>query len=176
MYRRILDPLLTISFSSFSNAWYWVLTGLIWSATCHRTLGVPFDAMVAAHNQGGQSAKDVEDLAHIYVRRNVGLFRKSGVWITAFVCFILAVVATFGFVYTYEMAQGLFALMFPLTIVHALGVRLAFRIERENIRGAELRDVLSKRRFWNQVIGLFSIFVASILTVLSLSRSMVLFY
>ena len=157
MYRRILDPLLTISFSSFSNAWYWVLTGLIWSATCHRTLGVPFDAMVAAHNSGGQPAKDVEDLALIYVRRNV-------------------VLATFGFVYTYEMAQGLFALMFPLTIVHALSVRLAFRIEREKIRGAELRDVLSKRRFWNQVIGLFSIFVASILTVLSLSRSMVLFY
>ena len=132
--------------------------------------------MVTAHNQGGQSAKDVEDLAHIYVRRNVGLFRKSGVWITAFVCFILAVVATFGFVYGYELALAAFALLFPLSIVNTMGILLAFRIERDGLTGEALRKALTRRRFWNQVIGLVSIFVASILTVFALSRNVVLFY
>ncbi len=170
-----LDLLLTISFASFSSVWYWILTGLTWSITCHRTLGVPYDALVAAHQEGGQAAKDAEEMAHIYVRRVVPMFRKSGPYILAVVCFFLAVLATFGFYYRYELARAAFALLFPLSIVNALGIRLAMRIEREAMTGAQLRAALTKRRFWNQVIGLCAIFAASIMTIFTLSRYMAAF-
>lgn len=152
------------------------MTGLVWSVTCHRTLGVPFDALVAAHQKGGDAARDAEEMALIYVRRVVPMFRKAGPFVLAFVCFFLAVLATFGFYYGYEMARAAFVLLFPLSIVNLMGVLLAFRIERDGIVGETLRSLLTRRRFWNQVIGLVSIFAASVLTVLALSRNVVLFY
>jgi len=165
-----LDLLLSISFSSFSSVWYWILTGLAWSLTCHRTLGVPYDALVAAHQHGGEAARDAEEMARIYARRVVPMFRASGVYILAVVCFFLAVLATFGFYYQYELAQAAFALLCPLAIVNATGIMLAFRVERQEFDGVALRKALTRRRFWNQVIGLTSIFLASVLTIVSLSR------
>jgi len=171
-----LDLLLSISFSSFSSVWYWILTGLVWSVTCHRTLGVPYDALVAAHHKGGQAAVDAEELAHIYVRRVVPMFKKSGSLILALVCFVLAVVATFGFIYGYELSLAAFVLLCPLAIVNAMGVLLAVRIEREGLDGEALRKALTRRRFWNQVIGLVSIFAASVMTIFALARNVALFY
>lgn len=171
-----MDLLLSISFASFSSVWYWILTGLTWSMTCHRTLGVPYDALVAAHHKGGQAARDAEELAQIYVRRVVPVVKSSGIFILAIVCFFLAVLATFGFYYGYELARAAFALLFPLTIVHLMTFRLAIRVQDEGLTGEDLRDALTRRRFWNQVIGLFSIFVASIMTIFALSRNVILFY
>jgi len=121
-------------------------------------------------------AADAEEMALIYVRRVVPLFRSTGPYILAVASFGLAVVATFGFVYRYELALAAFALLFPLSIVNTMGILLAFRIERDGLTGEALRKALTRRRFWNQVIGLVSIFVASILTVFALSRNVVLFY
>ncbi len=172
----MLDLPLSISFASFTSVWYWILTGLAWSTTCHRTLGVPHDALVAAHQKGGQAARDAEEMAQIYVRRVVPLFRVGGAYILAFASFLLAVVATFGFYYNYELARAAFVLIGPLSIVSAMGIRLAFRVEREGLSGVALRRALTRRRFWNQVIGLLSIFAASVLTVITLSRNVMLFY
>lgn len=165
-----MDPLLAISFDSFTNVWYWILTGITWSVTCHKTLGVPFDSLVRAHQKGGAFATEAEDLALLNISRIIHVFRRSGVGIIGVTTFFLAVLATFGFYYRYELAQAAFALIAPLTVVHGMGVVLAFRIEREVIRGAELRSALTRRRFWNQVIGLFSIFCAAILTFATLAR------
>ena len=148
----------------------------MWSIVCHRTLGVPYDALIAAHQKGGQAAADAEEMALIYVRRVVPVFRSAGTYIVGFLCFVIAVLVTFGFYYDYEFARAAFALTFPLIVVSALGIRLAFRIDREGIRGEELRSVLTRRRFWNQVIGLCSIFFAAILTIVTLARYLVLNY
>ncbi len=171
-----MDLLLSISFSSFSSIWYWILTGLAWSLTCHRTLGVPYDALVAAHQHGGWAARDAEEMAHIYARRVVPMFRSSGVYVLAVVCFCLAVLCTFGFYYGYELAQAAFALLLPLTIVNAMGILLAFKVERRELEGEALRRALTRRRFWNQVIGLVSIFLASVMTIVSMARNVALFY
>lgn len=165
-----MDPLLAISFDSFTNIWYWILTGIAWSVTCHNTLGVPYDSLVRAHQKGARFATEAEELALLNVARVTYVFRRASVGIIVVTTFLLAVLATFGFFYNYELAQAAFALLAPLCVVHGAGVALAFRIEREVIRGSELRRALTKRRFWNQVIGLFSIFCAAFLTLLSLVR------
>ena len=152
------------------------MTGLVWSMTCHRTLGVPFDALVSAHQKGGQEARDAAEMAHIYVRRVLPMFKRSGTFILTFVCFLLTILATFGFYYRYELAQAMFVLLFPLTIVNGFGIRLAYRIESEGITGEALRSALTRRRFWNQVIGLVSIFAAAVMTIFALARNVAIFY
>jgi len=67
-------------------------------------------------------AADAEEMALIYVRRVVPLFRSTGPYILAVASFGLAVVATFGFVYGYELALAAFALLFPLSIVNTMGI------------------------------------------------------
>lgn len=136
---------------------------------------MPFDMLVKAHQKGGDYAADAEQLAMIHVRRITHVFRRHSALIVAFACFVLAILATFAYL-GYEMALAAFALAFPLMIVSAAEVLLAFRIDREGLGGEELRSSVTRRRFWNQVIGLFSIFIASLLMIMSLMRTMVLFY
>jgi len=131
---------------------------------------------VSAHHKGGQEARDAEEQAQIFVRRVVPMFRKSGTFILLFVCFFLTILGTFGFLYGYELARAAFVLLCPLAIVNGLGVRLAFRIEREGLLGDDLRRALTGRRFWNQVIGLVSIFAAAVMTVFALARNVAVFY
>lgn len=171
-----MDPLLAISFKSFSSVWYWIMTGIAWSMTCHWTLGVPYDSLVRAHSGGGDAAREAETLAELNIRRTVALFEKGAAIVVAIIAFLLAVCATFGFAYGYELAQALFMLVLPLTLVQALNVRLAFRIYRANPTGAEVRAALVRRRFWNQVIGLTSIVFAAMLAFLQFAPDVVLWF
>lgn len=171
-----MDPLLAIKVDSFSSIWYWIMTGIAWSMTCHFTIGVPYDSLVRAHSKGGKHAEETELLAKLQVRRITGALEGAVSFIVAVVAFFLAILATFGFGYGYEIAQATFLLLAPLVLVHGLGIRLAFRIARDQVEGPALRKALVRRRFWNQVIGLSSIFVASMMAFLSFARHMVLWY
>ena len=71
--------------------------------------------------------------------------------------FVLAVIGTFGFYYSYELAAASFVLIVPLIFAQVLNIRLAYRLEREGMFGAPLRRALLRRRFWNQVLGMLSI-------------------
>jgi len=167
---------MAISVKSFSSIWYWIFTGIAWSMTCHYTLGVPHDMLVRAHAKGGKYAEDAEALAALHTRRLTELFGKGGTFVVAAVAFLLAMVATFGFFYGYELAQAAFMLLAPLTIVQIYMVRLAFRVSEQGLVGADLRKALSRRRFWNQVIGLISIFLSSILAFLSFVKDLAFWY
>lgn len=173
-----MDPLLAISFASFSNIWFWVILSVSWSVTCHITLGVPYDLLTRAERQGGAAAQDVEALALVHGRRLRGYFagptsRMVGVMLLTF---FLAVLGTFGFYYTYEFAAALFVLLAPLILVQILAIRLAFRMERDGLEGAELRAALLRRRFWNQVIGLISIVAVAMVAFLTFARSLAIWY
>ena len=171
-----MDPLLAISFESFSSVWYWIMTGIAWSMTCHFTLGVPYDALVRAHQRGGVAAEQAEQLAKLQVARITAALGSFGPLLAAVIGFVLAIVATLGFAYDLELAQAAFMLAAPLILVQALQVRLAFRIAEENVEGANLRALLVRRRFWNQVIGLSAIALAAAAAFLSFTRHVVIWY
>ena len=133
---------MAISVKSFSSIWYWIFTGIAWSMTCHYTLGVPHDMLVRAHSKGGTHADDAEALAAMQVRRLTNLFSKGGTFVVAVVAFLLAMVATFGFYYGYELAQASFMLLAPLVLVQIYMVRLAFRVKERGLVGAQLRKAL----------------------------------
>ena len=173
-----MDTLLAISARSYTSAWYWIVTGVAWSLTCHVTLGVPYDMLVRAHKKGGESARDAEELARIHVRRVLAFFGSSTSRIVAvaILCFLFAMLATFGFYYGYEIASAAFMLLAPLAIVQAMAVRLAFRIRRDGLDGEDLRNALVRRRFWNQVIGLFAITATALVAFLSFARQLAIWY
>jgi hypothetical protein len=169
----VVDPLALIKFNSFDSVWYWLMVGVAWSLTCHWTLGVPFDSLIRAERKGGEFAKDVERIATAYVRRAVYMVEKAGIYILGALAFLFAVIGTFAFFYSYQFAQAIFAMALPLCFVQWLNIRLALKINRLALSGVELQRALLRRRFWNQVIGLLSILVASCFAFISLSRILV---
>jgi len=171
-----LDPLLTISFDSFSSVWYWLFLGIAWSVTCHWTLGVPYDALVRAHKRGGKYAEDAEVLARIHVERYADVARSAGPYITAAAFFVIATLATFGYAYGYETAQALLVLVAPLFLVSGLNMRLAVKLAEQELDGATLRKRLVSRRFWNQVIGLSSLLVSVMAALFSFVTETVFWY
>ena len=168
-----MDPLIAISFKSFSSVWFWIMIGVSWSVMCHWTLGVPYDALMRADQKGGDYANEAERLAKLNIARIARTFQKGGTIVTALACFFLAIIATFGFFYDYELAQAIFVLLAPLTLVSAINVRLAMRLDRDAVTGEALRDALVSRRFWNQVIGLTSIIFSVLVAFVSFARDVV---
>lgn len=147
--------------ATFDNAWYWIITMIAWSVTCHWTLGVPHDAVVRADHRGGLPAEHVDALAGAGIARITAVFREAGTAIVAAAAFLAAALASLGFWNGVEIAQGAALLVLPMMIVAAANVRLAFALERAGLRGAALRRALSRRRFWNQVIGLAAVTVSA---------------
>ena len=67
-----------------------------------------------------------------------------------------------GWFYDVEFAQALFLLAFPMSIVGALSLRTALRLERTGAKGDELRKILTLHRLVIQMIGAVSIFVTAV--------------
>jgi len=151
-----------IDMRSFSNLWYWMVLAVMWSMLSHYVLGVPFDMVVRARRRGGQAMSDVEDLARVQVNRRLYILQVAGLWLVAFTSAMLTVLAVLGFVYAIQFAQALFLLILPASIVGALGVRCAQRIEAGGLRGAALCKALARQRLTIQVIGVISIFVTAV--------------
>ena len=60
-----------------------------------------------------------------------------------------------------EFSRALFLLITPMVVVQFLGAGLAVKCKRNGWQGEVLRKALSRRRFWNQVIGTASLAVVS---------------
>ncbi len=151
-----------LDFNSFWSLWYWILMIITWSMTSHWTIGVPFDAVVLADRQGGVFAEHLDTLVEINVHRLLYYFERGGTFFAAFAGFVLSGIGTLGFYFGDEVALALFMLLAPLSLVMAFSVRFAIRVRQEGWRGGELRSHMRWRRFWNQVIGMFSITAASV--------------
>jgi hypothetical protein len=151
-----------IDMRSFSNLWFWIALAVLWSTTSHWVLGVPFDMILRARREGGQAEVDLEDLVRINVNRFLYIARVSGLWLLGFVCFGLTMLALLGFLYRFEFAQALFLLGFPMTLVGALSLSTARRIQAEDAKGEALRKRLVRHRTYTQVIGMISIFVTAV--------------
>jgi len=158
-YTRIVE---VIDMRSFTSIWYWMAVAVFWSTTAHWTLGVPYDAVTRARRTGGgQAQEDLEQLVRINCNRLLHIIDLSGHWVVGLSFFLLSMIGLLGFWYKLEIAQALFLMIGPWSLVAFLGVRNARRIMADGTYGAELRARLGRMRFLNQLIGMMAIFVTA---------------
>ncbi|MGB7244808.1 MAG: component of SufBCD complex [Sulfitobacter sp.] len=151
-----------IDMRSFSNLWFWIALAVVWSTTSHWVLGVPYDLVLRARRNGGQAEADLEDLVRINTNRLLYIGRVSGLWMLGFVCFILTTLAILGLYYRIEIAQALFLLGFPMSLVGLLSISTARLIQEQDLKGDALRRRLTRHRVYVQIIGMISIFVTAL--------------
>ncbi|WP_040604455.1 hypothetical protein [Sagittula stellata] len=151
-----------IDMRSFSNLWFWIVLAVLWSSTSHWVLGVPFDMVARARRSGGQAEQDLEDLVRINTNRFLYIVDESGLFLSALTSAFLSGAAILGFWYGVELAQALFLLGFPMTLVGLLSVYSARRIRAGEQAGERLWRRLRLHRVVTQMIGLVSIFVTAL--------------
>lgn len=154
-----------LDFKSFFSVWYWVLTVVVWTQVCHRTLGVPYDMILRAERLPPVAA-EVETMARAGAGRLAAIHRAIGAWLAGAAGFVLAGLAVLGFSAGIEAAKAAFLLLLPLGLVAVQTVRLALAIERGGATGVALRRALARRRAWNQTIALAAIMAAALAALL----------
>ncbi|MDW4497800.1 component of SufBCD complex [Sulfitobacter sp. D35] len=150
-----------IDMRSFSNLWFWIALAVMWSTASHWVLGVPFDMIQRAGRKGGQAEADLEDLVRINTNRMLYIGEVSGLWLLGLGSFLLTMLAVLGFFYDVEIAQAVFLLFLPMSLVGLMSMRTARLLRAEDAHGAQLRRRLVRHRFFVQVIGMISIFVTA---------------
>jgi hypothetical protein len=157
------DTLLQIiDMRSFSNLWFWIALAVMWATVSHWVLGVPNDMIIRARRNGGQAEIDLEDLVRINCNRLLYIGQVSGLWLLGFGCFLFTTLVILGFVYDVQLAQAVFLLGLPMSMVGLLNLSTARLIATEQPNGEDLRRRLSRQRTYTQVIGMISIFVTSL--------------
>ncbi len=151
-----------IDMRSFSNLWFWIALAVTWSTASHWVLGVPFDMVVRAARHEGQAQQDLEDMVRVNVNRLLYISGVSGLWLLGLGCFMITFLVLLGFVYDVQLAQAVFCLLFPLSMVWIMSLNTARSIRDEAVQGSALRRRLTRHRFWTQVIGMVAIFVTTI--------------
>jgi hypothetical protein len=162
-YAGVLE---VIDMRSFTSIWYWIVVAVLWSTTAHWTMGVPYDAVTRARRATrdgleGAAQEDLETLVRVNCNRLVHIMDVSGAWIVGGVFFLLTMLVLLGFWYDIEIAQAIFLLLGPMTLVAMLSVRNARLIRARGTYGVALQTHLGRQRFFNQVIGMLSIFVTA---------------
>lgn len=151
-----------INLRSFSSIWYWIMVAVVWSTASHWVLGVPFDMIQRAKRHGGQAELDLVDMVRINVNRQLTTAAVAGVWLIGILFFALSTLAGLGFIYNIEMAQAIFLLAFPISIIGAISVSASRLIVATNPEGDALHNVLMRHRIWTQIIGMIAIFVTGL--------------
>ena len=151
-----------IDMRSFSNLWYWIALGVIWSSASHWVLGVPYDMVYRARKEQGQALADLETLVRINVTRMLHASRSYGTWLIGVVCFMVTVLGLLAFWYNVEFAQAVLFLFAPLCILGYLSLRTSVKIEAGDGQGEPLFRRLGRHRLSVQVLGMLSIFVTSL--------------
>lgn len=151
-----------IDMRSFSNLWFWIVLAVVWSSASHWVLGVPFDMVARARRQGGQAEQDLEDLVRINTNRLIFIADEAGLWITAIGSAILTGLAVLGFFYGMEIAQAVFLLGFPMTLVGLLSLYSSRKIQGGEGQGEALWRRLRIHRTITQFIGMVSIFCTAL--------------
>ncbi|MEP1519588.1 component of SufBCD complex [Ascidiaceihabitans sp.] len=151
-----------IDMRSFSNLWFWIALAVMWSTASHWVLGVPNDMIVRARRSAGQAEVDLEDLVRINCNRLLYIAQVSGLWLLGLGCFILTGLFTMGLFYDVQLAQALFLLGFPMSLVGLLNISTARLIVDTQPKGEALRKRLSRQRTYTQIIGMIAIFATSL--------------
>ncbi len=151
-----------INMRSFSSLWFWIVIAIYWSSVSRAVLSAPHDLILRARKGDPTSLDDLHALVGIHVRRSLEFARRAGHWMLAFYTAMMTLIVILAVQYRLELAQALLLLFVPMLFVRLLALRLAFRIERANLRGPDLCRALLHYRFWVQMLGICSIFVTSV--------------
>lgn len=151
-----------IDMRSFSNLWFWIVLAVVWSSASHWILGVPFDMIARARRHGGQAEQDLEDLVRINTNRLLFIVDEAGLWLAALGSAFLTGLALLGFVYGVELAQAIFLLAFPMTLVGLLSITTSRRIRNADVSGEVLWRRLRWHRVMVQAIGMAAIFATAL--------------
>ena len=147
-----------IDLQTFASVWYWLAVIVTWSVASNWLIGVPFDILFGARKLGEAELADLENLVEINVRRIVKTNAIVGASIVALIAFGLSALGMMGFYYQLELAQGLFALSAPLTLIVLVNMRLAHQLHRAPLNGRDLVKKLFIVRLWTQIIAMVSLF------------------
>lgn len=151
-----------IASASFDSVWYWALHVVVWTLVCYRTLGVPQDMLIRARRDPAVATR-VALLADLSAERIAGIHDFAGIPLAAVAGFLLAALATLGFLTGLEGAQASFMLLAPLAAVAYSKLRLALFLRGRRMQRSGLVLVLSRRRFWHQVIAVAAMLAAAAL-------------
>lgn len=149
-----------IDMRSFSSLWYWIGLIVMWSVASHFILGVPYDLVTRARRQGGEAEEDLRDVVRVQVNRLLLIDGSAGPWLLGGACFALTTLALLGFVYGVELAQAVFLMALPMSVVFTLSVRTARAIRAAD--GEGLHPMLMQLRRMVQALGVLSIFVTAL--------------
>lgn len=151
-----------IDLRSFSNIWFWLLLGLVWTRIINAPLGVPVDLIRRAQKGDAQAIADVDCLADIEVRQRHALWGSFGLFRTGLWTFSLTVLGIVGFHYGKEIAQALFVLGLPLALVAVIVTLHANALRSVQPSGTALYAQLMRLKYQVQGVGLTAVFFASI--------------
>lgn len=157
-YSSVLEVL---NLGSFSSVWYWIALAVMWSLVSHFVLGVPYDVIRRAASDP-RAADDMAALVRITANRVTSLEDRAAMGAVAMLAAMLTMLALIGFGYGVEMAQAVFFMAFPLSLVLILSVRRAQRIVTEALTGEDLRRSLIRHRLYVQFIGMLSLFATAV--------------
>ncbi len=158
-YQMLFD---LIDMRSFSNLWYWIALGVIWSSASHWVLGVPYDMVYRARREQDQAQEDLEIMVRINVSRMLHASRNHGPALIGVACFLITVLGLLGFFYAVEFAQAVLFLFVPLLILGYLSLHASVKIEAGEGQGDALFRRLFLHRLSVQILGVVSIFVTSL--------------
>lgn len=151
-----------IDMRSFSNLWFWLALALLWSATSHFVIGVPYDMVRRAARLDGDALSDTELLAHINARRLLRLARDGGTVLVAVTAFVLSGLTVLATVFAVELAQAVLCLLLPLLIVAVLSLRTCLVIEAQALTGTALLNCLRGHRLRVQAVGMVALFLTGL--------------
>ncbi len=156
-YRTVSE---LIDMRSFSSLWYWIGVVVVWSGASHFILGVPYDLIARARRHGRAAEEDLRDVVRVQVNRLLLIDGVAGAWLMGLGSFGLTTLALLGFVYGVELAQAVFLLALPLSVVFTLSIRTARAIRAADGEGLHPKLMLLRRTV--QAIGVLSIFVTAL--------------
>lgn len=148
-----------IDLRSFSNLWFWIVLGILWSAMTQRVMGVPYSVVLRARRGDADSIDDMHALAEITARRLLNLAYYSGPYMLGITSFSLTVLALLGWVYEVEFCQAVFLLALPFSLVGVLSIWTARRLWDSEF--ADLARRLRMHRMMVQALGVVFIFVTA---------------
>lgn len=151
-----------IDMRSFSNLWYWIALAVVWSTTSHWVIGVPYDMVQRAARHGGEAETDLEDMVRINSNRLLYVASMSGLWLLGLYAALFTALLLLGFWYGIEIAQAVFLILAPMSVVAGLNLNSARVIRMRGLSGEALRRRMSRHRVTTQFVGMISIFVTAL--------------
>jgi hypothetical protein len=146
---------------SFTSVWYWIVFAVVWGRATHWTLGVPYEDARLARKLGGEFQRDFEILLELHIRKTLRVFNEHGALLVALATFSLAMFGTLGFGFNLHFMQAGFLLVFPMALVNALTIKLAYRLAADPPDSGQLYRIYVRHRRVKQLIGAISILITS---------------